>query len=1141
MCYKVTIILTIFFYLFSPETKADEIWSEQFSVPEKGIWGIADGSGIQSDFTEITKWSLEYSDVTLSNEGDYFKTVATSGGRLEAVDINAEATWVSEEIDIEGFKNISVSFTAAETGSGNNQETKYLKAYYRIDGGEEILFAENGTNLGNFGTRQVAQNNIEGNTLQLIIKFSTHYSADKVYIDNVVVSGEKDIIIYGTKIKIRNAPNRVEKEEPFSISAEIVDDQGRVATNYSGSVYLEGETENLTGKKEVEATYGTCQWSDLSFTETGKYELILSTPTDDLAPAYHSIDVLPPSELLFSDDYESGFKDGYFPKNDWTVSEVEPINGNASLKHNLDTVTGESALFYPMQINFQEQTLEWEFKIRNENWDPSSTNKFWVYLGTDSESLDSLTGYAVGVNIIGSNDLLSLWKITEGKADSLIIETNLDWNENQITDIRVTRSAKGEWDLTYSLPTESYTSNLFKGEESSNLIGNYWGLYFKYSSSRAGKLSFDDIEIKAYDSSPFIATVKAINGTQIQVEFNEAINVSGLSKDNFSLKDSKGNTIPIEEINTPQNENKIIILSISTITDFELTLSAFNFSDLSGNITNQDSIDFLFFPPIQEYDLVINEIMADPSPVVGMPEYDFIELYNRSNYPLKLTDWSLQVADNERFLEEHILMPGEYLILCQTGAYEAFSNLGNTLSVTSFPALPVKGENIRIKVNGQIIDEINYSQDWYYNDGKDNGGWTLERIDPNRLCGQDANWTASIHPSGGTPGKANSVLSENPDFIAPYALWAASISPTQVELQFSEPMEIGTLMNKLNYTVSDGIGNPKNIEPISKSAIILNYTSELTEDKIYQLNIHELIDECGNPLSDISMEIQWVNIYPGDIVINEVLYDPFPNGEDFVELYNNSDKKIALSRIQLASKDDDNDSKQIYSISNNKFLFEPHTYLLCTKSPSLILESYYSECPSCFIEMPKFPSYVNEEGIVVLLKDSTEIVDEFAYSDKLHSPLLYDPEGISLERVGFDLETNQASTWSSASEIVGYATPGYKNSQTKDNLIHKEVTFEPKSISPNNDGYNDALHINYQLDEPNYVANIWIFDSAGRTMAQIAQNTLLGTSGTIFWNGEDETGSKLPLGPYIIVVELFDHKGSVKRYKEACIITDLLN
>jgi len=179
--------------------------------------------------------------------------------------------------------------------------------------------------------------------------------------------------------------------------------------------------------------------------------------------------------------------------------------------------------------------------------------------------------------------------------------------------------------------------------------------------------------------------------------------------------------------------------------------------------------------------------------------------------------------------------------------------------------------------------------------------------------------------------------------------------------------------------------------------------------------------------------------------------------------------------------------------------------------------------------------------VVVLLADSTEIADEFSYSDDLQSSLLYDAEGISLERIAFDVETNNPSSWHSAAEHVGYATPGYKNSQFKEDGLATEVTFEPKSISPNNDGYNDQLNITYQLENPGYVANIWIFDAAGRTVGQLAQNSSLGTSGTIHWNGEDETGSKLPLGAYIIVVEMFDTNGNVKHYKEACILTDLLN
>jgi hypothetical protein len=192
MIRNLLILLTFISLFFNNPTLSQEIWRESFSIPEKGVWGDENSSTIQQDFSGITTWTLDFSKIAVTNSADYAKTVTTGGGRFECRDINGEVVWRSAEIDISEYKNITIQLTASETGSGKNEENKYLKAFYILDDNGEIPFVTNGENLGNWGSNQVEQNELKGQKLQVVVYINNHYSADKVILDEVVVLGEEE-------------------------------------------------------------------------------------------------------------------------------------------------------------------------------------------------------------------------------------------------------------------------------------------------------------------------------------------------------------------------------------------------------------------------------------------------------------------------------------------------------------------------------------------------------------------------------------------------------------------------------------------------------------------------------------------------------------------------------------------------------------------------------------------------------------------------------------------------------------------------------------------------------------------------------------------------------------------------------------
>src|SRR5687767_15683412 len=91
---------------------------------------------------------------------------------------------------------------------------------------------------------------------------------------------------------------------------------------------------------------------------------------------------------------------------------------------------------------------------------------------------------------------------------------------------------------------------------------------------------------------------------------------------------------------------------------------------------------FLINPVFSQnrYDIIITEIMADPSPQVGLPNYEWIEIKNNSSSPVQLRDY--KIGDENGLsgaFPFFILQPDSFLVICGTGAWNSLSAISTAI------------------------------------------------------------------------------------------------------------------------------------------------------------------------------------------------------------------------------------------------------------------------------------------------------------------------------------------------------------------------------------------------------------------------------------------------------------------------------
>ena len=542
------------------------------------------------------------------------------------------------------------------------------------------------------------------------------------------------------------------------------------------------------------------------------------------------------------------------------------------------------------------------------------------------------------------------------------------------------------------------------------------------------------------------------------------------------------------------------------------------------------------------YGVLITEFLADPSPVVALPESSFIELNNRSGKDIHLLNWTIGNSSNAATIKsDYLLKADSFLILCPAASAAVYAVLGPTLGVTGFPSLDNNAGDIILRSDaGAVIHAIHYDKSWYANDIKSQGGWSLEMIDMTNPCG-NKNWTASISSLGGTPGKKNSVDGKNPDSDPPALQQAVCKDLQDLVLQFDEPVDSPSASTSSNYLISDGIGMPEKAEilPPFFDHVAVHLQHPLSTGKWYTISVHQVADCSGN---EIGLQNTCKAGIPekaesGDIVFNEILFNPPSNGYDYLELYNRSSKVVSCSDLFLAGKNTDGSLKNPVALVKDDRPFFPGEYLLLTENISWVLDNYPSSPAARMIAIPTMPSLPDDLGKVVLLNASGDLLDELDYDHHWHSPLLSNESGVSLERIRPDLPTSQASNWTSAAAAAGYGTPGYKNSEfSVDSTSAGFISVEPKIFSPDMDGYQDFCFINYHLPSAGFIGSITIYNVLGRMVRQLVNNAIWATDGNFRWDGLDDQQNPLPMGHYILYIELFLPDGTIKKQTMVCVL-----
>jgi len=847
------------------------------------------------------------------------------------------------------------------------------------------------------------------------------------------------------------------------------------------------------------------------------------------------------------------FSDGNFTENPSWQGETGEFIINAAGELQLNAPDAGASLLAVAGII--PDSAVWLLQLRLE-FAPSTTNLLRVYLLADQADLLASNGYYLEIGENGSLDALRLYR-QDGAVRTLLATGISGFVANEPVDIRlrVKRSSAANWTMEAAAGNGAFQPQGEAVDATYPAGPNlFFGVYCLYTTTRKDKFFFDNLSILPDvpdQAPPVLLSAQADNANTVRAIFDEALDsVTALDPAHYTIA-GVGQPTAMSFAGTGRQE--VTLLLSNGLNTGNYTLETNQVADTLGNVSGVQTAEFQFVKveAASESDILINEIMADPTPSAGLPETEWLELFNRSDKIIDLGTLNLSDGGAPQFLPTYLLFPDSFVVLSTAaGAAMLAGTAPNLLAVPGFPSLNNDSDALSLTdAGGLTVDQVTYSVGWHSTTGKSEGGWTLERINPAVPCLGRENWQSCPVAPGSTPGRKNASFSNTPDLESPQLLAVFPESATSLRAVFSEGLDKNTAANTASYQIipSRTILSAE-VASADRREVLLTLAESLQSGVVYTVTATVLLTDCsGNtasPGDSIYVGLPEIPA-PSDIVINEILFNPATGGSDYVELYNISNKIFNWPDFSLANF---SGGANIVAIPLNR-LFLPGEYAVFTANPADIESRFANVRPNYLFDI-SLPSLPDDAGNISLLwSDGGNVltIDSFDYEAGFHNALLSssEREGVALERIRPEGATNDPSNWTSAARTLSGAagTPTLPNTQrgapgspSGDDLVR----LDPARLSPDGDGFEDFLDIIYTLPASGYAATMTIYDSEGIPVRRLLRQELIGTEGALRWDGEMDDGARSRPGIYILFLEIFAPQGQIHRVKKTFAVVQRL-